>query len=145
MTWEKSRRAFIDWILGIGTIGWAASILYPLLQYLVPPRIPEAKVKSLRLGKTGEFPPGSSKIVKFGTTPALVLRMESGDFRAFSAVCTHLNCTVQYKEDWKLIWCACHNGRYDLNGANVSGPPPRPLEPFKVIVQNDEVFLTREA
>jgi Rieske Fe-S protein len=118
--------------------------LYPVARYLIPPHIPEAKVSSIKLGKIDEFPSGTSKIVKFGTLPALIIRSDSGEFRAFSAICTHLNCTVQYREDWKLIWCACHNGKYDLNGKNTEGPPPRPLETFKIVIQENEVFLTKE-
>jgi Rieske Fe-S protein len=43
------------------------------------------------------------------------------------------------------IWCACHNGRYDLTGKNVAGPPPRPLEAFDVSVRNDEIMISRRA
>lgn len=143
--WLKTRRELIDWLIGLGAAGWLGSILYPILQYIVPPRVPEAKVSSVKLGKVSDFKPGSGQIFKFGSQPGILLRTESGEFRAFSAVCTHLNCTVQYKPDWKLIWCACHNGKYDLNGVNASGPPPRPLQPFKVIVQADEVIVTKEA
>lgn len=143
--WQKTRRELIDWLVGLGTIGWLGSVLYPILQYVVPPRIPEAKVSSVKLGKVADFPPGTGQIFKFGSQPGILVRTEAGEFRAFSAVCTHLNCTVQYKSDWKLIWCACHNGKYDLNGVNASGPPPRPLQPFKVIVQADEVIVTKEA
>jgi Rieske Fe-S protein len=60
-------------------------------------------------------------------------------------VCTDLNCTVQYREDLHQIWCACHNGLYDLAGRNVSGPPPRPLESFEVHVQGEDVVVSRKA
>lgn len=143
--WKQTRRDFIDWLLGLGVVGWLGSILYPVLQYMVPPRIPEPKVSSVKLGKVDEFPAGTGKIFKFGSQPGILIRTESGEFRALSAICTHLNCTVQYRSDWKQIWCACHNGKYDLNGVNVAGPPPRPLQPFKVIVQNNEVYVTKEA
>ena len=67
----------------------------------------------------------------------------SGDFRAFSAVCTHLDCIVQYRKDLKQIWCACHNGHYDLRGVNIAGPPPRPLEEFNVNIVMDEIIISR--
>ncbi|MBI4395998.1 MAG: Rieske 2Fe-2S domain-containing protein, partial [Elusimicrobia bacterium] len=41
--------------------------------------------------------------------------------------------------------CACHNGRYDLSGRNISGPPPRPLDLFNVRVEGDEVVVVRTA
>jgi Rieske Fe-S protein len=55
-----------------------------------------------------------------------------------------LNCTVQYRNREHDIWCACHNGVYDLKGAVVSGPPPRPLEQFAVHVRGQEIVVTRE-
>ncbi|HET8580537.1 MAG TPA: Rieske 2Fe-2S domain-containing protein, partial [Nitrospiraceae bacterium] len=65
--------------------------------------------------------------------------------RAFSAVCTHLACTVQYRPDLIHIWCACHNGHYDLNGINIAGPPPRPLEPYVVNVRGDKIVVSKTA
>ena len=67
----------------------------------------------------------------------------TGDVRAFSAVCTHLACTVQYRPDFQHIWCACHNGHYDLQGKNIAGPPPRPLDAYKVDIAGDEVYVTK--
>jgi len=75
--------------------------------------------------------------------PGLLIHTSSGEYRAMSATCTHLSCTVQYRDDLQQVWCACHNGKYDLNGRNVSGPPPRPLEAFEVQVQGDEIFVRR--
>ena len=63
---------------------------------------------------------------------------------ALAATCTHLDCIVQYREDTKQIWCACHNGVYDLNGRNISGPPPRPLKIFDVKVVKDEIIITTQ-
>ena len=63
---------------------------------------------------------------------------------AFSAICTHLDCTVQFREDLSRIWCACHNGHFDLTGRNVEGPPPRPLDAFEVNVRGDEIVVSRK-
>ena len=65
------------------------------------------------------------------------------DWKAFSAVCTHLNCTVQYQEARREIWCACHNGTYDLEGRVASGPPPKPLEELAVRVRGDSVVISK--
>ena len=62
-----------------------------------------------------------------------------------SAVCTHLNCTVQYQEANKQIWCACHNGHYDLNGQNITGPPPRPLDAFVVNARGNQIVVSKGA
>jgi Rieske Fe-S protein len=93
--------------------------------------------------KVSELRPNQGKIFKFGSKPGILVQTPAGEYRAFSAVCTHLDCTVQYSIGEKLIWCACHNGRYDLTGKNISGPPPRPLEPFTVNVRGDEIVVSR--
>ena len=66
-----------------------------------------------------------------------------GEYRAFAATCTHLSCTVQYEAETHRIWCACHNGWFDLNGRNVAGPPPHPLERFEVNIIGEEIFVIR--
>ena len=64
------------------------------------------------------------KIVRFGAEPVILLKVAEGEYRAFSATCTHLDCIVGYQKDRSRIFCNCHGGAYDLNGRNVSGPPP---------------------
>lgn len=139
----ESRRKFLNILIGGGIVGWLASVLYPVVSFLKPPALPEANVSALKVGAAADFAAGSSRIVKFGRTPVLLVRLDSGEFRAFAATCTHLDCTVQYRNDKKDIWCACHNGVYDLLGRNVSGPPPRPLEQFVATEVEGEIVLSR--
>jgi len=82
-------------------------------------------------------------VFPFGSEPGIVIETPGGEIRAFSAVCTHLACTVQYREDLQHIWCACHNGHYDLFGKNISGPPPRPLTRYTVNVRGDEIVVSK--
>ena len=110
-----------------------------------PPDTPEASVNEVAAGKVQEFKPNTGKIVKFGSKPALLVRNGENDWKAFSAVCSHLNCTVQFRDSTQQIWCACHNGVYDLNGKVVSGPPPAPLEEYAVKVRGDEVVISKRA
>ena len=138
-----SRRQFINVLLGGGLLGWLGSVLYPVVSYLKPPKVAEANVQTVRAGTAVEFPPNTGQIVKFGRKPVILIRTENGEFRAFSATCTHLDCIVQYRSDLGQIQCACHNGLYDLAGLNISGPPPRPLEEFAVNVVNDEIMVSR--
>ena len=93
------RRTFLDVLLGVGFVSTAVSFLYPLWRYLIPPAVAEATTSSVVAGKVSEFRNGSGTIVKFGSKPAIVVRTAEGEFRAFSAICTHLDCTVQYKAD----------------------------------------------
>lgn len=140
-----NRRQFTNFVLGGGLLGWLGSVIYPVVSYLRPPKVPEANVQQVKAGLASDFPNNTGQIIKFGRKPVILIRTESGEFRAFSATCTHLDCIVQYRGDLKQIWCACHNGLYDLQGRNVSGPPPRPLDEFAVNIVSDEVVVSSVA
>lgn len=141
---KNDRRGFLNICLGASAAVCTGAILYPVARYLVPPET-GGMVDSVNLGDIAEFRPGSATIFKFGRKPGILICTQEGEFRAFSATCTHLDCTVQFVESDQTLLCACHNGIYDLNGRNVSGPPPRPLERFSVNIQNNEIVLTKEA
>jgi Rieske Fe-S protein len=131
------RRTFLDALLTVGFVSTAAAIAYPVSRFLVPPESGEASTNSVVAGKSAALKPNSALIVPFGSKPVIVIRTAGGDLKAFNAVCTHLECTVQFKPDVSQIWCACHNGLYDLAGNVVSGPPPRGLELFAVNVRGE--------
>jgi Rieske Fe-S protein len=140
---KSNRRSFLKYLLTIGITGFAASVVYPIISYLIPPKQREVEVSSVNAGKEADFAKNSGKVLKFGDKPVIVIRKPNGDFAAFSAVCTHLGCTVQFRKDWDVIWCACHNGKYNLNGKNISGPPPRPLTPYNVFVKNGDIVISK--
>jgi len=143
---EPTRRGFINWFLGTAAGAFLLSILYPVSRYLVPPRVGESSAATVTLPiKPEDVKPNSGQIFKFGNRPGILLRTAQGDLRAFSAVCTHLNCTVQYRPDLQQIWCACHNGHFDLNGRNVEGPPPRPLDAFVVNARGSQIVVSKSA
>lgn len=141
----SGRRNILNWLLGICGGGVLGSVLYPVARYLVPPEIAEATTRTVSAGSAAALPPNSGRVVPFGSQPAIVIRTPGGELRAFSATCTHLDCTVQYRADLQRIWCACHNGQYDLTGRNVEGPPPRPLEAYDVNVRDDEIVIARRS
>ena len=140
---EPARRRVMQFLLGGGLLASAASFLYPIVRYLVPPAAVDLGGDSVVAAKVGELKVNSGKIFRFGSRPGLLVHTADGEYRAMSAVCTHLNCTVQYRSDLREVWCACHNGKYNLDGRNISGPPPRPLEAFDVQVRGDEIFVRR--
>lgn len=140
-----SRRTMLSWLLGGGALASAASFLYPVIRFLNPPLITEAAVNEVSGGKVRDLLPNSGKVVRFGNEPALLVRVSDAEWKAFSAVCTHLHCTVQYRASTRQIWCPCHNGIYDMNGRVVSGPPPNPLAEYAVNIRGDEVVISRRA
>ena len=143
---KPSRRRFVNWLLGTSAGGFLASVLYPVARYLVPPPAGESSASSVILPfAPDEISPNSALAFRFGSQPGLLVRTESGELRAFSAICTHLQCTVQYRKDISHIWCACHNGHFDLTGRNIEGPPPRPLDTFEVNVRGEEIVVSKRA
>jgi Rieske Fe-S protein len=142
---DTGRRRFINTLLGGAIIGWLAAMVYPLIRYLIPPKAAEANPTTLKIAQEASMAPGSAVMFRYGRKPGILIRTPDGQFAAFNAVCTHLDCTVQFKPDESVIWCACHNGRYDLTGRNISGPPPRPLTPFEVNILDGEVYVSEKS
>ena len=123
---EKSnRRKFLA--AGLGCIGaaLAGGIFYPLYKYLAP------RSTGKNLGTVSfpdsDLPADGARFFDFRGSTAVVVRKKGGDLVAFSAVCTHLGCIVQWEKEKQDFLCPCHGGRYTDDGTVISGPPPRPL------------------
>jgi len=137
------RRGFLNFFLGGGVLALLGGIVYPIIRFVIPPEQPEAAASQVVAAKVGDLTPNSGKIFRFGKDPAILVMTASGEYRAFTAICTHLDCTVQFRSDLEQIWCACHNGHYDLYGNNVSGPPPAPLTQYTVAVRGDQIIVSK--
>jgi len=131
-----NRRALLNWFLGTSVGALIVSVVYPVLRYMTPPKIAEAATNQIEAGQVNDpqLMERGYKIVRFGAEPVILVKAADNDFRAFSATCTHLDCIVGFQKEQTRIYCNCHGGCYDLQGRNVSGPPPRPLTPYKVNV-----------
>jgi Rieske Fe-S protein len=94
------------------------------------------------IAQTSEVAPGSAAKFEESGSPAVLVHLDSGNFVAYSAVCTHQGCTVAYQNG--QLACPCHGSVFDpANGAEVvAGPAPRPLPDIPVEVRGGEVFRT---
>jgi cytochrome b6-f complex iron-sulfur subunit len=92
------------------------------------------------IAKASAVAPGSAVEFKDSGQPAVLVHLDSGDFVAYSAVCTHQGCTVAYRGG--QLACPCHGSVFDpANGAAVvSGPAGRPLPEVPVEVSGGEVL-----
>jgi Rieske Fe-S protein len=91
------------------------------------------------LAATSAIPVGGGKIFAAQTT--VVTQPTAGEFKVFSAVCTHMGCIVNQIADGRID-CPCHGSEYSItDGAVLAGPAPKPLpaKPFKVT--GDSIFL----
>jgi cytochrome b6-f complex iron-sulfur subunit len=144
---KQTRRSFLNWVLGGGVLATVGAIVYPAWRFITPPPSGEANVSQVKLPfKRADLAaePQKAKTFKFGRTVGIIVLTDSGELKALSASCTHLDCTVQHRPDLGILWCACHNGRYDLDGKNISGPPPRPLEKYAVNEVGEDIFVAKE-
>jgi cytochrome b6-f complex iron-sulfur subunit len=143
---RASRRAFLV-AAGAAGLCYAGALAYPVYRYLASPEEMASNataVTEVSLKDAQKLPAGSVLMFKFGTSPAMLIHHLDGTWASLSAVCTHLGCTVQYEPQADRIHCACHGGVYNAyTGANVSGPPPKPLKKFKVAVNETAVEVSR--
>ncbi|MDQ1039613.1 Rieske Fe-S protein [Streptomyces sp. V3I8] len=91
------------------------------------------------LVKAGEVPVGGGKVLK--DEKVVVTQPEEGDFKAFSAVCTHEGCIVAEVADG-TIDCTCHGSRFRVaDGSVAGGPAPKPLAARRIEVEGDSIRL----
>ena len=107
-----------------------------------PSSSPSGKaVRGRHIATAAQLAPGAA--VRFSDDngdPAWLVHETNGDFRAFSAICTHAGCAVDISGGQFV--CPCHGGTYDISSGEVTGgPPPQPLAPLKVDVVNGDVRL----
>jgi len=142
----RTRRAFLV-AAGAAGLCYTAALGYPIYRYLASPAVMASNataITEVALKDVQKLPVGSVLMFTLGTAPAMLIHHQDGSWVALSAVCTHLGCTVQYEPQANRIHCACHGGVYDpRTGANVSGPPPKPLKVFKVAVGDTGVEVSR--
>lgn len=106
-----------------------------------PPQLPRQAVAA----QVGEVAPGSSKKFRYGHVLALLVHAAPGRYYAVAADCTHGRCTVEFRSQQRDLFCPCHDGRFDLQGRIVGGPPVVPLQSFPVRVEGDQVIVSRPA
>lgn len=159
---EESRRVWLFRSLGLAVVSTVVAIFQPVIWYLRPRRATASgALEAVAPFKVNQLPNAPGNPFNFGGKPCLVVltpegaqRLAAGkplrpdnDVRAFNALCTHVDCTVKYRQERGDIFCSCHDGIYDLNGKNIAGPPPRPLVVYNVTLRGDagqeEIVVSR--
>ncbi len=138
-----ARRGFLQWALGFSVLATVGGVLVPIIGYLWPPaRQAAGSASRVLVASTKDLPVGQSKVLPVNDKPVIVVNTPQGGVKAFSAICTHLGCVVGWDQSKQVILCPCHDGRFNpTTGAVISGPPPAPLPPMRVVVENDQIFV----
>lgn len=133
-----SRRRLIGyaWIgAGVVVIG---ELIFGTFAFLWPRRKEGKGEKVFVAGKASDFKVG--EVIYFRKERVFVERSEQG-FLAFSAVCTHLNCVVNWNEMLKKFECPCHGAKFNRYGEVLEGPPPRPLDLYKLQIVEEKLVI----
>jgi cytochrome b6-f complex iron-sulfur subunit len=138
-----SRRSLIRWLLGFSVVGTLAGVLTPIVGYLWPPaRAQSNKGERTLVGTVSDFPVNSGKVLSVNDEPVIVVNTNAGGIKVYSAICTHLGCIVYWNEQRQVIQSPCHDGRFNpVNGAVISGPPPRPLPAYAFEIVDEQVYV----
>lgn len=138
------RRRLITYLLGFSVVATLGGVLTPVIGYLWPPKRASAGGSGrVQVGTTADFPAGQGKVVPVNDKPVIMVNTAQGGLKAFSAICTHLGCIVEWDHPRQFILCPCHDGRFNaVNGAIISGPQPSPLPELALTVEGDAVYVS---
>ncbi len=134
-----SRRKFLNSLLVGGFLAFFTSFVYPILKSLFPPeREPDQVI--LEYADYSDMETYTARGFIWGKKPGILVKKKS-NYHAFIGVCTHLDCNVTYLQEKRMFYCACHEGWFDENGVNISGPPPSPLKQSEVELDGDNLVI----
>jgi menaquinol-cytochrome c reductase iron-sulfur subunit len=131
----------------VGVLGWTGG------RYFTAPAYEKKTEEWTEIGYVDEFPAGTPLKVEVvrrerdgwmitrGRAAVWIYRKTDGAFVAYDPHCTHLGCPFRWDESSSQFLCPCHNGVYDREGRNVSGPPPRPLDRFPIKIVDQKVYI----
>ncbi|MBI4538043.1 MAG: Rieske (2Fe-2S) protein [Gemmatimonadetes bacterium] len=141
---EPSRRRALELIVvgALGALSLEGAVAAPAPGSALPAQ-EKPQEPGEPMGKLEDLAPGSAKRASYKGRPVLLLNVE-GAVRAFLPICTHEGCTVDWNGDLKLLQCPCHDGRFDIDGKVVSGPPPAPLLRFDVTVRDGTIYIVEK-
>jgi Rieske Fe-S protein len=108
----------------------------------------------IRLGSASSVEPGAAPVlmkaivsrrtgylVEEQEVSVFVTTTDGVEFSVLSNICTHLGCRVRWVEDESGFFCPCHNAVFGPDGGVLTGPPPRPLDKFEVMVEEGQLYF----
>ncbi len=145
---ERSRRRFFQWVIrSSGAIIGLVTII-PGIGMLLAPVLAGANRQRRKVlfqqpadAQSPTYVPARFEGQE-ETAPGIFIRKTpDGRAQAVSARCPHAGCAVVWQGDKNQFFCPCHSGRFDANGAVLSGPPPRPLDRLPCRNVNGDLYI----
>jgi Rieske Fe-S protein len=146
----KKRRTILKGIFGASILAFFAPIGYAVAKFLAFGGA-GGNATMAKLSAADLTPDSPSKLVQINDEPIIVVREADNSIRAFTATCTHLGCTVSFRQmlpgtdtnPKPGFYCKCHKGEYDVNGVNIPGTrPPKPLTELTITQTADDLVVT---
>ena len=141
-TSRNGRRSFLSTLaMIIGIVAAYGTGAFYALKFLLPKK-KETSYRQLLVGALNDIPVNVARPFKDLAGRENILVNTGNGLKAISTTCTHLGCKVHWEGNKNRFFCPCHNAAFDPNGNVLSGPPPRPLDTYDVVVdENENVFV----
>lgn len=149
-----NRREFMKTATGAIAGLITAALAIPAVAYIVGPALKDSDAEEwIPLGSTSKVEIGTPTLFKAKVErqtgwivnetelSVYVLTDDGRTYVAMSNTCTHLGCRVRWIGDQEQFFCPCHNASFRKDGSVASGPPPRPLDRYEVMVENEQIFV----
>lgn len=136
---KVTRRKFLGWAVGASLVGLFGQAGAALLQFFQPRIEPGSFGSKVVAGTVNEFKPGTVSHVAKGRF--YISRLDDGGMLALWHRCTHLGCTVPWREDEGQFHCPCHSSLFNTKGEVTSGPAPRPMDLFPIEIVDGQVVV----
>jgi len=152
-----SRNEFVKIVVGaVGTL-IGSVIAFPAVGYIVSPALAAlrggGKDTWIPVGPLENYPLGVPTLFSFTRTKingwekttnsygVYIYRKNETETVAFSNICTHLSCRVNWNEERQQYLCPCHNAQFTIDGLVAGGPPPRPMDQYLTKVEDGALFI----
>jgi cytochrome b6-f complex iron-sulfur subunit len=109
-------------------------------QFLFPSGVTNP-TRKIFIATTDKIAPGKSFKFTDLKGSRITVTNTGTEFIALSTKCTHLGCQVYWKKDEKVFYCPCHEGYFSSRGEVLRGPPPKPLNSYKVEVIDKAIYI----
>lgn len=133
------RREFLWVVSGVTLFALFGQAVAALLKFFKPRIEPGTFGSKVIAGQVDEFQPGTVNHVQKGRF--YISRLEDGCFISLWHRCTHLGCTVPWREEERRFNCPCHSSIFNMVGEVISGPAPRPLDIFPIEIQDGQLVV----
>ncbi len=138
---STSKRRFIPFIVMCIGVFLSHGLFGGYIVSFLLPKKKRVKYRETLISNVKKIPQGKSIVFEDLQGKSIILANTPDGFKAISTTCTHLGCQVHWESSKSLFVCPCHNAFFDTNGNTISGPAPKPLERYDVVLNNGNIFV----